>query len=481
MAPSSAILPGPDGATPRSGPLLEVLALTLLFLSYAILVVLLKVPTGPQIVVTITFLSVILSFSWLNFRQGMHPVFLFVGLLVLFQGGGLLAYIFSGGSSDPLTMYLAELPFDLSLADKSETLLLVLVSALCIYLPIRLSRSQVEYAPPSNTDLLPFLVLILLVCLPFHFWKNYEYFVYVRSHGGYLAIFRSDEHITEAGFLVRGLSQLCSSAFLVYFVYERPGRRMFCLSFLYFAISIVELMIGLRGKVMLLFVCFLFLWKLKRQNGFRLRGLLFLVLFLAAVAQSVAMFRENKEKAVEVLETPVIFLSGEGVAINVTEAAVAFYPQFAPYRWNYVAHGVRAIFQSEATPQARSPQGEVLDNDTSMYLNRPGFDMGFGTGGSYIAEGYLFGKLFGVIGESLLIAGLLIIIAHNLHGWRTPYAWTVMLSIVYLPRANLTTLLSAIAHSSAGVFAVFCLAWGLARSADFFHQAGDAAAITSRT
>jgi hypothetical protein len=460
-----------DAVFRGSAPLIEAVGLTLLLALYALVVIGFKVATGPQIVFTISFLSLLLALSWLNFRQGMHPVFLFMGLLVLFQGGGLIAYVLSGGTSDPLLIYLAETPFNVSAAAESQTLFLLLISALAIYLPVRLSSSQVEYSPPADTRLLPFLVLILVVCLPFHFWKNYEYFLYVRSHGGYMAIFRSDEHIAEVGFLVRALSQLCSSAFVVYFVYERPGRRMFWLSAVYFAISIVELLIGLRGKVMLLFVCFLFLWNLKRRKGFPLKALAVLALSLSVVAQMSAWFREKKSDTVDAAKIPSLFFSSQGVSLNLTEAVVVFYPQFVQYRWNYVLNGVRSVFQAQALPQAMSPQGEVFDNDTSMFLNREGFSLGFGTGGSYIAEGYLFGKSVGVVGESLLIAALLIVIARNFTSWRTAYVWTVMLSVVYLPRANLTTVLAVIVHSCAGIAAVFLLAFSLLRFSEFMLHA----------
>jgi hypothetical protein len=106
-----------------------------------------------------------------------------------------------------------------------------------------------------------------------------------------------------------------------------------------------------------------------------------------------------------------------------------------------------------------------------MYLNPTGLALGFGTGGSYLAEGYVFGAALGVILESLLIALALIVIARNLTGWRAPYAWTVMLSVLYLPRANLTTSLSSVVHACVGVFAVFTASVVLQKAADFLHLA----------
>lgn len=445
-----------------TGPVVEALLLAAGLAVYAAAVLVFHATANTQIVATAVFLSVLVVLSWRNFRQGMHPVFLFMGLLLLFQGGGLLGYIFSAGDSDPLKIMLAAPSFDVSNDVKRTTLFLLLFSALLLYLIARLSGSQLSYEAPTSARLLPYVLLILLVSLPFHLWKNYEYFDYVRSHGGYLAIFRSEEHVTEVGFLVRAMSQVCSSAFLIYFVYERPRLRLALLSMLYVAASLLELLIGLRGKVLLFFICLLFLYKLKRSAGFRLRGLIVLGVVLAISAQAVEIFRENKTEKINLWQAPAIFLAAEGVSINQTETIIAFYPQFAPYRWSYLKYGLTGLYQSHAEVQAAVPQGQVLANDSGMFLNRSGFDLGFGTGGSYLAEGYLYGKTFGVIGESLLIAGVLILLARNFHGWRTPYAWSAMLGIIYLPREDLMIAAPGVLRSWAGIALVFAAAWIIA-------------------
>ena len=450
---------------------IECLAIACAFTLYATAVFILHLSIAPQIVFTVVFLGSTLLLAWRNFNGGMHPVFLFVSLLCLFQGGGLLAFLVSSGKVDPMKIYTAEVPFDMPDWVQSETLLLLVFSALLLYALARLFDGPVHFEPPANPQLLPFITAILLISLPFHFWKNYEYLIYVRTHGGYLAIFRSDEHITEVGFFVRAMSQLCSSAFIVYFVYARRGWKMLLLCSAYFGISIVELMIGLRGRVMLLFICFLFLWKLKQNRGFRLRGLVVLIVAFVALSQLIATFRENKAQSVEASEVPQIFLSSQGVSLSVTEAAIAYRPQFSPYAWSYLRHGIAAIFGAEPMPQAMYPQGQVLDVDTTMFLNHTGLALGFGTGGSYLAEGYVFGGALGVLLETLLIGIALIVIAHNLTGWRTAFSWTIMLSFLYLPRANLTTSLSTIAHGCAGIFAVFVLSTVMQKASEFLRFA----------
>lgn len=459
--------------TTQVGPVLEALVLAAAFVSYVIMVLALHVSAGEMMVCTAGGLCGLLYLSWRNFQQGMHPVFLFLGLLLLFQGGGLLAYIFSGGDSDPMQIMLAEVPFDVSYDVKRTTLVLLLLSGICIYLTGRLSRSHLVFEPPRSLRLLPYVLFIFLIALPFHFWKNYEYFEYVRSHGGYLAIFRSEEHVAEVGFLVRAMSEVCSAAFLVYFVYERPRLRLAVLSFLYIVVSMLELLIGLRGKVLLFFICLLFLYKLKRGTGFRMRGLVVLLVALTITSQAVEIFRENKQtEKLKVSDAPALFLAAEGVSLNQTEAVIAFYPQFAPYRWSYVKYAIEGLFASHAQAQAATPQGEVLANDSGMFLNRSGFQLGFGTGGSYLAEGYLYGKAFGVIGESLLIGLFLVILARNFRDWRTPYAWSLMLGIIYLPREDLMVTLPGVLRSWAGIVLVFCVAWVLAVAVSWARSYG---------
>ena len=330
--------------------------------------------------------------------------------------------------------------------------------------------SRLQFEAPRSARLLPFILVIFVIALPFHFWKNYEYFQYVRAHGGYLAIFRSEEHVAEIGFLVRAMSQVCSSAFLVYFVYERPRPRLALLSMLYIGVSLLELLIGLRGKVLLFFICLLFLYKLKRGTGFRMKGLIILGVSLALAAQAVEIFRENKDEKVEWWKVPAIFLSVEGVSLNQTETIVAYYSQFAPYRWSYLQFALAGLYQSQPEVQSQVPQGKVLANDSGMFLNPTGFALGFGTGGSYLAEGYLYGKAFGVIGESLLVAFLLIFAARNFRDWRTPYAWSLMVGIIYLPREDLLVAVPGILRAWAGTALVFAAAWFVAAVAQWSRR-----------
>ncbi|HEY3928571.1 MAG TPA: O-antigen polysaccharide polymerase Wzy [Candidatus Koribacter sp.] len=452
----------------------EALLLAVGFVVYWAAIVLLQLAASAQIVCTALFLCGLLYLCWRNFNRGMHPVFLFLGLLLLFQGGGLLGYIFSAGEADPLQITLAEAPFDVSYDVKRITLLLLLLSAAVIYATLRLSGSRLRYEAPKSDELLPFLLLIFLIALPFHFWKNYEYFQYVRSHGGYLAIFRSEEHVSEVGVFVRAMSQLCSSAYIVYFVYERPRVRLALLSLLYIAVSTLELLIGLRGKVLLFFLCLLFLYKLKRGTGFRIRGLIVIAVALAITAQAVVIFRENKTEQFEWWKVPAMFLGAEGVSINETETIIGFYPQFAPYRWSYLHYGVLGLFQSHAEAQEMVPQGEVLADDSGMFLNPTGYALGFGPGGSYLAEGYLYGKAAGVIGESLLSALLLIWLAHSFRGWRIPFAWSAMVGLIYLPREDLMVAIPGILRSWAALALVFAAAGSLAALVRWSRQYGEA-------
>src|SRR5271157_5305555 len=70
-------------------------------------------PNGAA-VLTVLLLASLIVLSWRRFDQGRHPCFLFLGTLMLFQGGGLLAYCL-GADNDPLRVQImTPIPFYVS-------------------------------------------------------------------------------------------------------------------------------------------------------------------------------------------------------------------------------------------------------------------------------------------------------------------------------------------------------------------------------
>jgi len=397
---------------------------------------------------TAGLLLLLLVLSWARFDQGMHPVFLFLALLSLFQGGRLLAFCLPGLSFNPMSIDLATQPFDILQQQQRLALFALALSAVCIYLPSRLFNLRLQFRAPE-TGLVPYLLVIFLACFPFHVFKNYEYLMFVRSHGGYLAIFQSQEHLDQAGLAVRVLSQLCSASFFAYFAMERPRLRLWIVTAAYCSVSVVELLIGLRGKVLLTLLGLLFLAKMKRGTRFRPLGLISVALVVSVLAQAAAIFRESKRADTTILDAPQALLRSQGVSIGVLESAIAYRDQFSKHNLSYLAHNLTLAF-NEQDPK-NEPLGRVFDDDLSYFLNPSGFRLGFGTGGSYLAEAWLFAGFAGIVLESLAIASLLGWCARNFGGMALPFVWTLTVALLYLPRQDLGVALGGAAKGCIGI------------------------------
>lgn len=404
---------------------------------------------GPPIQAVITLSALLLcglvALAWQRFDAGMHPVFLFLALYLLFQGGRLLAFLLPGPPFDPLAIDLADPVFTISDADQRITLFAVMLSAACVYLPHRLWNTRLRFVPPAATQITPYLLLMFLLFFPLHIYKNYEYLSYVRSHGGYLAIFTSQEHLSEIGLPIRIASQLCSAAFIAYFAYEVPRTRLWLVTAAYSAASVMELLIGLRGKVFLFMLGLIFLGKLKRGTRFRPQALLALAVVLMLVAEATAIFRENKSESLDASQSVQILLKTQGVSIDVLESVVAYRALFSRFVPSYLSHASALAFKG--TDPLDGSSGLNFEDDLSYFLNPSGFILGFGTGGSFVAEGYLLGGLPGVAFESLIASALLAFCAYSLRGLALPFAWTLTTAIWYLPRQGLPVALSGTVKS----------------------------------
>src|ERR1700676_3731223 len=88
-------------------------------------------------VLTVLLLVSLIGLAWKRFDGGRHPCFFFLCMLTLFQGGRLIAYC-AGAETDifRITLMTSE-PFDLPRDVAAVTLLLIVVSAICIYAPCR--------------------------------------------------------------------------------------------------------------------------------------------------------------------------------------------------------------------------------------------------------------------------------------------------------------------------------------------------------
>src|SRR5271166_1164568 len=142
-------------------------------------------PNGAA-VLTVLLLASLIVLSWKRFGQGRHPCFLFLCMVLFFQGGRLIAYC-AGYITDPLTVELMRpSPFSLARAEAGLVLLLLVLSAVCIYAPCRWNYRPIS--PPRDVQTrkyLPYLYLLFYGTLPIQVFKNYRYYQYAQEHGGY--------------------------------------------------------------------------------------------------------------------------------------------------------------------------------------------------------------------------------------------------------------------------------------------------------
>jgi hypothetical protein len=374
----------------------------------------------------------LLLLAWKRFDGGRHPCFLFLGMLTIFQGGRLIGYTF-GALDNPLQLVVqTQFPLQMSKSTSEITLLLITLSALCVYLPSRWRFEPVKLEASNAQEWLPAASFLLFLTFPFLLYKNYLYFSFIRSHGGYLAVFTGgDAIVNAAGTFVRAISLLAYNLFFIVFILERRRKYLTPVTILFLASSVLELLLGFRGKVFLLLITLWYVSNLKRGARFRLLPLAASVTALSLLAVLVAGFRENKAGA---MLTPVAFISSQGVSLGVTEAAVEYRGVFRQHAISYLLYSIETAYKSSANFQ----EGQLFENDLSMFLNREAFGLGFATGSSYLAEAYLAGgTLFAVIISIGIGLALRFVHTASKSAIGAVALMLMLPSIIYLPRSGL--------------------------------------------
>lgn len=374
----------------------------------------------------------LLAAAWRTFDGGRHPCFLFLCMLLLFQMGRLVGYAF-GATQDPFSVVVQTLlPLNVSPAASEITLLIVLLSATIIYSVCAWHAPRIVLGPGWEQKWLPACYVLFAASFPFVLYKNFVYFQFIRSHGGYLAIFTDSEAIAQsAGSVVRLMSLVASNAFLLIYLMERQRGRLAMITTLYLSTSVLELAIGLRGKVFLFLITLWFLQKLKTGSRFRLATLAMVGVAGSLAAVAISGFREMRSTA---LVGPAGFVATQGISMGVTQVAIQYRSLFAPHARAYIANEILQAFY----PGSHFGQGQLFDNDISVFLNAAAFRAGFGTGSSYLAEAWIVGGLATVIVVSVLL-GFALRGLHRLGGtFLGAVAVAVLLpSVIYLPRAQL--------------------------------------------
>jgi oligosaccharide repeat unit polymerase len=427
----------------RSGAVLEVLGYLTIVACAAIGFLLGWLTCNQAAVVTALLLLLLLGLAWHRFDGGCHPCFFFFCMLTLFQGGRLIAYCAGAGTDIfRITLMTAE-PFDLSPDVAGLTLLSIALSAICIYAPCQWNyRSGSALRGGGYERFLPYLYLLFCLSVPVQLYKNFCYYQYAKDHGGYLVVFIDHGGMAASiPVVVRAISLISLPAFVGIFVLERRKRFLRTVTAVYFAIAGPILLMGSRGGIFSLVLALWYVAKVKSGQRARLytAGLLGGALVLAGSV--VGLYRAGDVDS-HALDSPFQFVAGQGSSLNITEVAIAYRRQFAPQISSNLADELRSAFFP--TDHMAYVAGKNFDADVSMFLNPAAYQLGSGSGSSYLAESYLAGGLGGVVLASALLGALF----HGMNVYaRNPVALFLIAMILpdmlLMPRGGLLDWVSA--------------------------------------
>ena len=389
-------------------------------------------------VLTLALLICLALLAWKCFDQGRHPCFLFLCLLILFQGGRILAYIV-GIEPDPLRIgSISPFPFDISRADAGTALLTLALSALCIYTPCRWKYHRV--APPSDEPVrkyLPYLYLLFYCTLPIQLFKNYRYYQYIQEHGGYLQFWINHGDVASSvPFLVRAVVLINLPVFLAIFVFERKRLWLYLTTVLYFGSAIFTLLMGLRSGLSALVLVLWYVAAIKSTKRSRIVVIAALAFALVVVGDAIQTLREDTNSSLsDYTFVPLEFVKGQGNSLEVTSTAIKYRQELAPHALSYLWYQLQDAFVPRDV-QDYAP-GKRLSYDVTVLLNPIAFSVGRGTAGSYLAELYLLGGIRGVALFSLLIgAGLHFLNRLSRNALSLFIVATILPDIILMPRGG---------------------------------------------
>jgi oligosaccharide repeat unit polymerase len=359
---------------------------------------------------TLLWLISLIVLAWKRFGQGRHPAFFFLCLLTLFQGGRLLAFGTEAETEIFRVTLMTPTQFDIPRNIAGTVLFAVALSALAIYAPCRWNYRPL---PPLRGGrwhrFLPYLYWLFYLSLPVQLYKNYCYYVYARDHGGYLVFFIDHGGLAASiPLVVRSVALVSLPALVGILVVEQRRKFLHASAALYFAVATPVLLTGSRGAIFSLILSLWYLTQAKSGKRVRLFALGLVAVSLLLVGALIGSMRiENGES--HPLAGPMQFIADQGMSLHVTEVAVLYRSLFAPHIGSYLAGELQSAFV--AADQANYAPGKRFSDDVAMFLNPITYQLGFGSGSSYVAEAYILGGLFGVA----VISAALGVMLHALH------------------------------------------------------------------
>jgi oligosaccharide repeat unit polymerase len=413
------------------------------------------------VVLNALLLVLLLVLSWRNFNQGRHPCFLFMGMLLLCQGGRFLTYSL-GSEPDPMRVRIeTRIPFDLSRDQQGVVLLCIALSAICIYSVCRLNFRRIGIPDPASTlQYLSYLYLLFYLSVPVQIFKNYNYYQYAQAHGGYMYFWvNHGEFAATVPFWVRLVSLLTLPSFVGIFLLEKRKKYLYLATACYFLSSLLLMLMGSRMGTLGLIVGLWYAAGIKSGKKTNTGAILVLACGLFLVAGVFQALREDTDSVAAYAVDPLKFVTLSGNSLDVTEVVVKYRSLFTPYAPTYMWNELTFAFSPHDLQHYF--RGRELGHDVSVLLDASAFDMGLGTAGSYIAEEYMIGGIAGVVLISLLIGCLLHVLYRMSQHVLSLFMVVILLpDILAMPRGDLLDWLSVLAKTML-FLAVLWLGWKL--------------------
>src|SRR6266404_4467036 len=328
----------PSELSPKFGAALEILAYLTAVAAATLCFLMGWLTSDGAAVLTVLLLVSLIGLAWKRFDGGRHPCFFFLCMLALFQAGRLIAYCAEGETDIFRITLMTSEQFDVSRNVAGSVLLLIALSAVCIYAPCRWSYRPFSPAPSRSFGrFLPYLYLLFSLSVPVQLYKNFCYYQYAKDHGGYLVVFIDHGGMAASiPMAIRAISLISLPAFVGIFVLERRKRFLRTATAVYFAIAAPILLMGSRGGIFSLVLSLWYLAKVKSRKRGRLYSAGLLGAGLVLVGSLIGSFRAGDAES-SALAVPSQFIASQGASLNITEVAVAYRRRFAPHIFSNLA------------------------------------------------------------------------------------------------------------------------------------------------
>lgn len=370
----------------------------------------------------------ITAINWYEHGGGRSPSFIFLALACVFLCGRAFPALYGGESQ--LAAIGFTVGYEVTIDTVTTFVLLALTSFFFVHVGSLIPRVPNVVLSTSRSDAKTYLIMFVLL-LPIYLYKNIYYLSYVMSSGGYIAIYQDASFLENVGLPVRVGALLCLSAFTLYFFHETDKKKSRIAVIIFLLIFSIELFIGLRGKFFVVALIFLLLYKTRFGGGFSIRGLLLLFGIVLGLAVLVEIARQGGST----IEGSLLmgFLVQQGITADITLIVLDDLKYFSENSVNYFFRQFLAPFYSQPEVQ----QGWFLQNDISMRVMPEAYDLGYGSGSSYLAELYLLGGWAAVCVGSLSIGWLLSSLRRFYQGIGGAITFWVICGVAYYPKAML--------------------------------------------